>query len=86
MSSDSEFTRLSQRLREDGLVVYGIGERKTLEAFRNACSRFIYLENIVETEPAKKKGATASGSAEPEGKEFAVQGGEDRHESDRGLR
>ena len=69
VSSDSEFTRLSQRLQEDGLVVYGIGERKTLEAFCNACSRFIYLENIVETEPAEKKGATASGSAEPEGKE-----------------
>ena len=63
VSSDSDFTRLAQRLREDGLVVYGFGERKTPEAFRNACSRFIYLDNIVETEPVKKKGATASVSA-----------------------
>ena len=60
VSSDSDFTRLAQRLREDGLVVYGFGERKTPEAFRNACSRFIYLENIVEAEPANKKSATAA--------------------------
>ncbi|MDD9992085.1 MAG: NYN domain-containing protein [Rhodospirillales bacterium] len=53
VSSDSDFTRLAQRLREDGLLVYGFGERKTPEAFRNACSRFIYLENILEAEPEK---------------------------------
>ena len=47
VSSDSDFTRLAQRLREDGLAVYGFGERKTPEAFRNACSRFIYAENLV---------------------------------------
>lgn len=47
VSSDSDFTRLAQRLREDGLVVYGFGERKTPEAFRNACNRFIYAENLV---------------------------------------
>ena len=47
-SSDSDFTRLAQRLREDGLVVYGFGERKTPETFRNACTRFIYVENLVE--------------------------------------
>ena len=52
-SSDCDFTRLAQRLREDGLVVYGLGERKTPETFRNACSRFIYLEYIVESGPAK---------------------------------
>ena len=40
VSSDSDFTRLAQRLREDGLVVYGFGERKTPEAFRSACNRF----------------------------------------------
>ena len=58
-SVNSDFTLLAQRLREDTLVVYGFGERKTPEAFRNACSRFIYMENIVETEPAKKKGVAA---------------------------
>ena len=46
-SSDSDFTRLAQRLREDGLVVYGFGERKAPEAFRNAFSRSIYLKYIV---------------------------------------
>jgi hypothetical protein len=53
VSSDSDFTRLAQRLREDGAVVYGIGARKTPEAFRNACSRFIYVENL--SEPAGEK-------------------------------
>lgn len=52
VSSDSDFTRLAQRLREDGMLVYGFGERKTPESFRAACSRFIYVENLVEPEPA----------------------------------
>ena len=63
VSSDSDFTRLAQRLREDGLAVYGFGERKTPEAFRNACSRFIYLENILEAEP--EKAGAAGGAARP---------------------
>jgi len=46
VSSDSDFTRLAQRLREDGAVVYGFGAQKTPEAFRNACTRFIYIENL----------------------------------------
>jgi uncharacterized LabA/DUF88 family protein len=53
VSSDSDFTRLAQRLREEGLEVYGFGERKAVEAFRNACSRFIYVENLMETGPDK---------------------------------
>ena len=56
VTSDSDFTRLAQRLREDGLVVYGFGERKTPEAFRSACTRFIYVENLIdlpETAPAE---------------------------------
>ena len=40
MSSDSDFTRLAQRLREGGLAVFGFGESKTPEAFRTACHRF----------------------------------------------
>lgn len=46
VSSDSDFTRLASRIREQGLDVYGIGQMKTPEAFRKACKRFIYLENI----------------------------------------
>ncbi|MCT9820920.1 NYN domain-containing protein [Microbacterium sp. W1N] len=44
VSSDSDFTRLASRIREDGVTVYGFGERKTPEAFRNACDQFTYLE------------------------------------------
>lgn len=46
VSSDSDFTRLAARIREQGLDVYGIGEKKTPEAFRQACKRFIYVENL----------------------------------------
>ncbi|QPZ91886.1 NYN domain-containing protein [Thioclava electrotropha] len=46
VSSDSDFTRLAARIREQGLDVYGIGEQKTPEAFRKACKRFIYVENL----------------------------------------
>jgi len=48
VSSDSDFTRLAQRIREQGLDVYGMGEKKTPEAFRAACKRFIYVENLVQ--------------------------------------
>ncbi len=44
VSSDSDFTRLATRLREAGMVVYGIGEQKTPNAFIAACDKFIYLE------------------------------------------
>lgn len=48
VSSDSDFTSLAQRLREEGAVVYGFGEQKTPAPFRNACSRFIYVENLID--------------------------------------
>lgn len=44
VSSDSDFTRLATRLREAGMNVIGIGERKTPEPFIVACDRFIYVE------------------------------------------
>ena len=44
VSSDSDFTRLATRIREDGLLVYGFGESKTPNAFIKACDRFIYTE------------------------------------------
>ncbi|KXS40242.1 MAG: hypothetical protein AWU59_2620 [Methanolobus sp. T82-4] len=46
VSSDSDFTRLSQRIREAGLTVYGFGEKKTPVAFIAACDKFIYTENL----------------------------------------
>ncbi len=63
VSSDSDFTRLAQRLREGGAAVYGFGTMKTPEAFRNACSRFIYIENLLETADAGGKTAATSAAA-----------------------
>ena len=64
ISSDSDFTRLAQRLREDGAVVYGFGAKKTPEAFRNACSRFIYIENLLDSagEGQKEKAGSQAGA------------------------
>lgn len=44
ISSDSDFSRLATRLRENGVEVWGFGERKTPQAFVQACSKFIYVE------------------------------------------
>ncbi|MEG3439214.1 NYN domain-containing protein [Pannus brasiliensis CCIBt3594] len=44
VSSDSDFTRLAHRIRQDGIVVYGFGKRQTPQAFVAACDRFIYTE------------------------------------------
>ncbi len=49
VSSDSDFTPLASRIRENGLSVYGFGEKKTPKAFINACDKFIYIENLAET-------------------------------------
>lgn len=57
VSSDSDFTRLASRIREEGVTVYGFGERKTPEAFRNACDQFTYLEVLIE--PAAESPSTA---------------------------
>lgn len=50
VSSDSDFTRLAGRLREAGMLVIGMGEKKTVEAFRTSCSLFKYLEVLAEEE------------------------------------
>lgn len=52
VSSDSDFTRLAARIREQGIDVYGFGEQKTPESFRQACRRFIYTENLLPETPA----------------------------------
>jgi uncharacterized LabA/DUF88 family protein len=60
VSSDSDFTRLASRLREEGADVYGFGARKTPESFRQACRRFIYTENLMqEAVSAPREGAPA---------------------------
>ena len=55
VSSDSDFTRLATRLRESGMTVYGLGRRKTPEAFVSACDRFIYLELLREQPPEQEE-------------------------------
>ena len=55
VSSDSDYTRLATRIREEGLFVIGVGEKKTPEAFVNACNQFIHSENLVVTRAVKKK-------------------------------
>ncbi len=55
VSSDSDYTRLATRIREDGLFVIGVGEKKTPEAFVNACNQFIHSENLAVTQKPKKK-------------------------------
>jgi NYN domain/OST-HTH/LOTUS domain len=49
VSSDSDFTRLAARIREQGIDVFGIGQTKTPESFRQACTRFIFTENFAGT-------------------------------------
>ena len=62
ISSDSDFTRLASRLKESQIHVYGVGEKKTPPAFKNACDDFIYVEVLraqgVEEEETKKSPST----------------------------
>ncbi|MER8406427.1 NYN domain-containing protein [Mesorhizobium sp. M1307] len=58
VSSDSDFTRLAARIREQGVDVFGFGEQKKApESFRQACRRFIYTENLLPTAPANSPDA-----------------------------
>lgn len=64
VSSDSDFTRLASRIREQGLIVYGFGERKTPKPFVTACDKFIYSDVLraeadVEAEGGEGGGAPA---------------------------
>ncbi|MFK8044367.1 MAG: NYN domain-containing protein [Crocinitomicaceae bacterium] len=54
-SSDSDFTKLATRLREAGMQVYGIGEKKTPNPFIVACDKFIYLEILHQDEEVVDK-------------------------------
>ena len=50
VSSDSDFTRLASRIREEGLLVYGFGEEKTPKAFVSACDKFIFTKVLLTEE------------------------------------
>lgn len=59
ITSDSDFTGLAMRLREEGLTVLGFGEKKTPEAFRNACHKFVFTE-VLRPSTEDKKSAQIS--------------------------
>ena len=65
VSSDSDFTRLASRIREDGLQVIGVGEEKTPESLRKVCNRFIFLENIAAAPEAARPVDTMKAAKEP---------------------
>ncbi|MGR3723398.1 NYN domain-containing protein [Abyssibius alkaniclasticus] len=72
VSSDSDFTRLASRIREQGLIVYGIGERKTPESFREACNQFIYVENIVDSVQADTPATKSARKVSPPSKAVPI--------------
>lgn len=55
VASDSDYTPLAIQLHESGVYVIGVGEKRTPEAFRNSCDEFVFLENLENTVPEKKK-------------------------------
>lgn len=65
MTSDSDFTPLVTRLRQDGILVYGFGEKKTPPAFQAVCTRFLYIDELInsiadDTPNGKSKGKRSS--------------------------
>lgn len=55
MTSDSDFTPLVTRLRQDGIIVYGFGESKTPDAFKSVCTRFIDIKQLIATNAADRR-------------------------------
>jgi uncharacterized LabA/DUF88 family protein len=65
VSSDSDFTRLATRIKEDGVPVYGFGEQKTPNSFVKACSRFFYTEIFKAKPRAPAVGRAVAGGKGP---------------------
>src|SRR5215467_10653631 len=65
VSSDSDFTRLAARIREQGVDVCGVGAQKTPESFRQACRRFIYTENLLTGAASSQDAASTSKPLHP---------------------
>ena len=65
VSSDSDFTRLAVRLRESGMYVIGMGEKKTPNAFIAACNKFKYLEVLEQANRPKPEPKAAPAPVEP---------------------
>ncbi len=67
MTSDSDFTPLVTRLRQDGILVYGFGEAKTPPAFKSVCTRFIDIKQLIASYAADKPGERKSARHESGG-------------------
>ena len=71
VSSDSDYTRLATRLREEGMFVLGVGRAQTPAAFRNACIVFVSVVNLApasrEADAARPSGSPAAAGAPPKG-------------------
>jgi uncharacterized protein (TIGR00288 family) len=67
MSSDSDFTPLVTRLRQDGLLVYGFGSAKAPEAFKTACTRYIDVDQLIRTSQQEDEEEVAD---QPDGKQI----------------
>lgn len=65
VSSDSDFTALANRIREQGLDVIGIGEEKAPESLRKVCNRFILIENIIADDQPPERGAASPARRTP---------------------
>jgi hypothetical protein len=62
VTSDSDFTGLAMRIREEGLTVFGFGEQKTPAAFKNACHKFVFTEVL--RSPSRKESSLAEAAGE----------------------
>ena len=67
MSSDSDFTPLVTRLRQDGLIVYGFGSEKAPEAFKTACTRYIDVDQLIKTNAAEDERPAGAAPAPAKG-------------------
>jgi len=65
MTSDSDFTPLVTRLRQDGIIVYGFGEQKTPQAFKSVCTRFIDIKQLIANYAADRAGEAKPGKVNP---------------------
>lgn len=70
MSSDSDFTPLVTRLRQDGLIVYGFGSAKAPEAFKTACTRYIDVDQLIRTSTQDEDEEGHATSDKPIGEEL----------------
>jgi len=84
VSSDSDYTRLATRIRETGIFVMGIGEKKTPKPFVNACDVFVYTENLIaeQNEQKKKRTTRRKSTAKPKGESESKAEAESRTDTD----